>query len=69
MKKKKHQSIIWNLYSPYETDENTNMDSWYKDYRCRPERTYKKDGLIYSKIVYRGDFHLEDDWGKYDALS
>lgn len=63
-RKKTKKQITGNHYSPYESNENRNMDEWYSAYLSDPKRTYKQDGLTYSKIIYRFDFYQNGEYGK-----
>lgn len=62
MKKKKHKSVFGEFYSPYMTNEKTNMDSWYEDYKNDPDKLITINGLQYSKIIFRCQFYREEDY-------
>ena len=55
--KNSKKSLFGNFYSPYMTEEKTNMDSWYEDYKNDSEKTISINGCIYSKIIYRHEFY------------
>lgn len=60
--KNSKKSFFGNFYSPYMTEEKTNMDSWYEDYKTDPDKTLSIDGALYSKIIYRCKFYNKNPY-------
>ena len=60
--KSNKKSVFGNFYSPYMTEEKTNMDSWYEDYKTDPDKTLSIDGALYSKIIYRCEFYNKNPY-------
>lgn len=57
-KKQKHKSIFGNFYSPYMTEEKTNMDSWYYEgYKNDPDKRIVIGEKVFSKIIFRCEFY------------
>ncbi len=51
-----------NFFSPYMTDEKTDIDSWYEEYKNDPDKTITIDGCIYYKIIYRCEFYHKEPY-------
>lgn len=55
--KKNKKTRFGNFFSPYMTEEKTNMDAWYDDYKNDPEKTLIIDNCLYNKIIYRCEYY------------
>lgn len=60
--KRKHKTIFGKSYSPYISDDKTDMNSWYEEYKKDPKKTIILDGKTYHKVINRCEYYLEEEY-------
>ena len=56
--KKNEKASFGKFFSPYMTDEKTDVNSWYEDFKKDPDKTTILNGCVYHKIIFRCEFYI-----------